>query len=634
MRRGNRIYRSNYSGRRNHSPLFSQSGESSFFPAQAKLTVGQPGDRFEQEADRAADAVVNQNVPDSSLNGLDSNGFRNTGESISEGITPLVQQEMEEVGVAQRQPMEEEEEIAQPKLQEEEEPVQAQAEEEEEPVQAKEEGEELQMQEEEEAIQGKAEEEEEELQMQAEEEEEEIMPKAEGSAQPASSVESTLASSPGSGSKMDNNIRSEMESGFGADFSQVRIHTGHDAVNMNRQMGAQAFAHGNDIYFNEGKYDPISKKGKHLLAHELTHTIQQKGFVKADVQTTMDDNRDLVSDRFSGNLRLEACLDGERTLGYGSTGRPVSLIQQALVDAGFPLPVYGVDGIFKNETKAAVESFQRSSSLPVTGIIDARTMASLDGLFSWGAPTLPTGTPATEAPSITSSTISIAPDGTADERTLVGVGEFVRFTGNTEGTWTVTGGRIIGLNTGQNMVWEAPPVPMVSIITLTNQAGSASMIMSTKAPDSITLERSAILPIPAGTLGAAMEAAITVHPLNVNFGRTQWFEEPGPATSVSGYFNQFSAADLHHDPNPDYLPFDDMNTGLTDEAAWRGGNPPFSRGYHEWVIPNKYKIDGESDAQGRLFTNVTQSFFVTPGGSFMVAKAGAFIFRTLNNFTI
>ncbi len=615
MKRGNRIYRSNYSGRRNHSPLFSQSGESSFFPAQAKLTVGQPGDRFEREADRVADVVVSQNAQHSSLIGLDNNGFSNAGKSISESITPLVQQEMEEVGTAQRQPKEEEEEIAQPKLEEEEEAVQAQTEEEEEePVQAKQD-------------------EEEELQMQ-QEEEEEIMPKSEGSAQPASNVESTLASSPGSGSKMDNNIRSEMESGFGADFSQVRIHTGHDAVNMNRQMGAQAFAHGNDIYFNKGKYDPNSQKGKHLLVHELTHTIQQKGFVKADVQTTMDDNRDLVSDRFSGNLRLEACLDGERTLSYGSTGRPVSLIQQALVDAGFPLPVYGVDGIFKNETKAAVESFQRSSSLPETGIIDARTMASLDGLFSWGAPTLPTGTPATEAPTITSSTISIAPDGTADERTLVGVGEFVRFTGNTEGIWTTTAGRIVGLNSGQNMVWEAPPVPMLSVITLTNQAGSTSMIMSTTAPDSISLERSAILPIPAGTLGAAMEADITVHPLNVNFGRTLWFEEPGPATNVSGYFNQFSAADLHHDPNPNYLPFDDMNTGLNDEAAWRGGNPPYSRGYHEWVIPNKYKIDGESDAQGRVFTNVTQSFFVTPGGSFIVAKAGAFIFRTLNNFTL
>lgn len=44
---------------------------------------------------------------------------------------------------------------------------------------------------------------------------------------------------------------------------------------MNKQLGAQAFTHGSDIYFNEGKYDTNSKGGKHLLAHELTHVVQQ-----------------------------------------------------------------------------------------------------------------------------------------------------------------------------------------------------------------------------------------------------------------------------------------------------------------------------------------------------------------------
>jgi Domain of unknown function (DUF4157) len=42
-------------------------------------------------------------------------------------------------------------------------------------------------------------------------------------------------------------------------------------------LGAQAFTNGNDIYFNNGKYNPNSKDGKHLLAHELTHTVQQSG---------------------------------------------------------------------------------------------------------------------------------------------------------------------------------------------------------------------------------------------------------------------------------------------------------------------------------------------------------------------
>jgi hypothetical protein len=90
-------------------------------------------------------------------------------------------------------------------------------------------------------------------------------------------VESDLNSSKGGGNGMDKNTKREMESGFGADFSNVNIHTDSKAVKMSEELGAQAFTHGNDVYFNKGKYNPESKEGKHLLAHELTHTIQQTG---------------------------------------------------------------------------------------------------------------------------------------------------------------------------------------------------------------------------------------------------------------------------------------------------------------------------------------------------------------------
>jgi len=68
-----------------------------------------------------------------------------------------------------------------------------------------------------------------------------------------------------------------MEPRFGTDFSSVRIHSGGDAVSMNKELHAQAFAHGSDIYFNAGKYNPTSNEGKRLLAHELTHVVQQTG---------------------------------------------------------------------------------------------------------------------------------------------------------------------------------------------------------------------------------------------------------------------------------------------------------------------------------------------------------------------
>jgi hypothetical protein len=120
----------------------------------------------------------------------------------------------------------------------------------------------------------------------------------------------------------------------------------------------------------------------------------------------------------------------------------------------------------------------------------------------------------------------------------------------------------------------------------------------------------------------------------VNFGRTQWLEVPGPATNVSGYFTRFAAATIFHHPNPDYLPFNDDNSGLQDHASWHAVPAPFSFGTFEWVVPNRYKIDGESDAQGRLFTNTVQAFFMFPGGTMMITKAGASVIRFINNVVI
>lgn len=87
--------------------------------------------------------------------------------------------------------------------------------------------------------------------------------------------EQSLSSSKGGGSAMPASTRQFMETRFGADFSGVRIHTGTQAESLSRSIQAQAFAHGNDIYFNSGKYAPGTAAGDVLLAHELTHTIQQ-----------------------------------------------------------------------------------------------------------------------------------------------------------------------------------------------------------------------------------------------------------------------------------------------------------------------------------------------------------------------
>jgi hypothetical protein len=69
--------------------------------------------------------------------------------------------------------------------------------------------------------------------------------------------------------------RQRMENAFGRDFSRVRIHRDAEAGEISRQVSALAFTHSNHIYFGKGMYDPNGYSGKRLLAHELTHVVQQ-----------------------------------------------------------------------------------------------------------------------------------------------------------------------------------------------------------------------------------------------------------------------------------------------------------------------------------------------------------------------
>jgi hypothetical protein len=259
------------------TPFFKKEGESEtsvmrspvpFFTAngiQAKLTVGQPGDRFEQQANRVADRVVNGRpaVINRKSDGNDAQLLEEGGVHMQEEEELQMQEEEEEL-----QMQEEEEEL---QMQEEEEELQMHEEEEE--LQMKEDEEELQMQEEEEELQMK--EEEEELQMKS----------VNGKPRMSDGLSNQIQSAVGKGSSLPASTQSEMSDSIGYDFSDVKIHTGPESVQLNKELGAQAFTHGNDVFFNAGKFNPESTNGKHLLAHELTHVVQQgKGRVAPQVQ--------------------------------------------------------------------------------------------------------------------------------------------------------------------------------------------------------------------------------------------------------------------------------------------------------------------------------------------------------------
>ena len=108
------------------------------------------------------------------------------------------------------------------------------------------------------------------------EEEELIQPKTFGI---STSVQRHLNLAKGGGYPLTEQTRSFMESRFGMDFSQVKVHTDTHAVRMARALNAEAFTSGLDVYFAAGRYNPDSVQGKKLIAHELTHVIQQGGAV-------------------------------------------------------------------------------------------------------------------------------------------------------------------------------------------------------------------------------------------------------------------------------------------------------------------------------------------------------------------
>ncbi|HEX6552912.1 MAG TPA: DUF4157 domain-containing protein [Ktedonobacteraceae bacterium] len=86
-------------------------------------------------------------------------------------------------------------------------------------------------------------------------------------------VDEVLSS--GGGQPLDESTRSFMEPRFGHDFSRVRVHTDERAAESARSVNALAYTAGQDVMFGKGQYVPGTNEGKKLLAHELTHVVQQ-----------------------------------------------------------------------------------------------------------------------------------------------------------------------------------------------------------------------------------------------------------------------------------------------------------------------------------------------------------------------
>ncbi|QGZ90598.1 eCIS core domain-containing protein [Microcystis aeruginosa] len=108
----------------------------------------------------------------------------------------------------------------------------------------------------------------------------ELSRQGEGEAEATPEVEAAIEQARGGGRSLDSGIQRQMESAFGTNFSGVRVHTDSTADALNQSLSARAFTTGQDIFFRQGEYNPGSSGGKELLAHELTHVVQQTGGIQ------------------------------------------------------------------------------------------------------------------------------------------------------------------------------------------------------------------------------------------------------------------------------------------------------------------------------------------------------------------
>jgi len=90
-------------------------------------------------------------------------------------------------------------------------------------------------------------------------------------------VQQAISGPRGGGQPLPDGLRGSMEQALGADFGGVRVHADAQADSLSRALQARAFTTGQDLFFRRGEYDPFSWGGRHLLAHELTHVLQQSG---------------------------------------------------------------------------------------------------------------------------------------------------------------------------------------------------------------------------------------------------------------------------------------------------------------------------------------------------------------------
>ncbi|WDO05083.1 DUF4157 domain-containing protein [Streptomyces murinus] len=163
------------------------------------------------------------------------------------------------------------------------------------------------------------------------------------------------------GRPLDDSVRGDMEARLGADFSDVRVHTGRAAHESAASVSAEAYTSGSHIVFREGRYDPSSDAGRTMLAHELTHVVQQRrgpvagtdtggGLAVSDPSDRFEREAERVAQRVTADGTPEAVADG-----------PVRA-PGAVAQSGAGLTVARLMSVGEFQQRTSVGTFQKRGS--------------------------------------------------------------------------------------------------------------------------------------------------------------------------------------------------------------------------------------------------------------------------------
>jgi hypothetical protein len=141
-----------------------------------------------------------------------------------------------------------------------------------------------------------------------------------------SMVKDVVAS--GGGAPLDHDTRGFMEARLGADFGDVRIYSDARASESARSVQANAYTVGNDVVFQSGKYAPESDSGKRMLAHELTHVVQQRSGPVDGTEAPGGIKISHPSDRFEQAAERSA----DHVMSSGPVASPVAGVQRAATE--------------------------------------------------------------------------------------------------------------------------------------------------------------------------------------------------------------------------------------------------------------------------------------------------------------